>query len=103
MDKFMFICAVSDVAPGSMHTYTVQGKRIALANIDGSFFAVDDSCSHAQCSLGTEGAVDGNSVVCGCHGAQFDMKTGKVMSLPAVKDIQTYEVKVKKGSVYIKV
>lgn len=85
-----------------MKTCVVEGKSIALANVDGAFFAVDDACTHSKCSLGSEGMMDGNAVVCGCHGAQFDVTTGKVMTLPATVDLKTYETKTEDGSVYVK-
>lgn len=88
--------------PGSMKTLNVKGKVLAIANVDGEYFAVDDICSHEHCSLGSDGALDGTTVICGCHGAMFDVTTGGVMSLPAVADVGSYVIKKEKGEVYIK-
>lgn len=103
MSDFIKAAATSDVPSGSMKTVMVGGKPIALANVDGEFFAVSDSCTHEQCSLGTEGFLDGSIITCGCHGGQFEVTTGKVMSLPAPSDVASYEVKVEGNDVLIKI
>lgn len=92
---------IDDLPPGAMKTVRIGEKAIALANVDGEFFAIDDTCSHAQCSLGSEGFIDGNVVTCGCHGAQFDVTSGKVMSLPAVVDVASYSVQVEGQDILI--
>lgn len=103
MASFVKVLATGDLAPGTKKTVMVNGKKIALANIEGEFFAIDDTCSHAQCSLGTEGFLDGSAIICGCHGAQFDMTNGKVLSMPATVDIASYPTKVKDGMVLVAV
>lgn len=102
MEDFVLAAQVADVEPGSMKTVFVRGKSVALANVDGEIFAIDDTCTHEHCSLGTEGALDGNVVICGCHGANFDVTTGKVLSLPALTDVGRYEVKVENGGIYVR-
>ncbi len=99
----VFVCKVTELPSGSMRTYMVQGKPIALAHVDTEFFAVDDTCTHEQCSLGSDGALDGNVIICGCHGAQFDVMTGSVMAPPAPTDVMSYKTEVKDGSVYISI
>lgn len=103
MADFIKVANVADIHPGSMKTVLAGGKRIALANVDGQFFAISDVCSHAQCSLGSEGSLETHVVTCGCHGAQFDVTTGKVMALPAPSDIASYTVKVENGEVFVQV
>ena len=102
MADFIKAASLSDIPPGSMKQGVVAGKSIALANIDGAVFAVADSCTHKECSLGNEGFLDGNMITCGCHGAQFDAATGKVLSLPATTDLGTYEVKVENGDIFVR-
>lgn len=99
----VFVCKVTELPAGSMRTYMVQGKPIALAHVDTEFFAVDDMCTHEQCSLGSDGALDGNVIICGCHGGQFDVTTGQVMAPPAPTDVASYKTTVKDDSVYIAV
>jgi nitrite reductase/ring-hydroxylating ferredoxin subunit len=103
MDNPVPVCNVSDLPPGSMRTFGVAGKKIALANVDGEFFAVDDNCSHEQCSLGTDGALDGNVIVCGCHGGMFDVTTGAVMAPPPPSPVRSYPVSITDGKVFIAV
>ncbi len=103
MEDFTVAAKVSDIADGSMKTVSVRGKFIAIANVGGQFFAVDDTCSHAACSLGSEGFLEGTTVTCGCHGAQFNITTGKVLSLPAVSDVAPYEVKLEAGEIWVKI
>lgn len=102
MNDFQLVAPVTAVSVGMIKTFRVGAKVIAVANVDGEFFAIDDQCSHEECSLGTDGAMDGNVVICGCHGSQFDVTDGKVLSLPAPTDIQTYEIKVENGEILIK-
>ncbi len=103
MADFIKALTVNDIPSGSMKTVQVGGKKIALAHVDDEYFAIDDTCSHEQCSLGSEGFLDGNVVSCGCHGAQFDVTNGKVMSLPAPTDVGSYPVKVKGEDVLVQI
>ena len=102
MTDFIATVAVSDIAPGTMKTVMVLGKPVALANVDGEFFAIGDTCTHEHCSLGTDGVLDGNVVMCGCHGGQFDVTNGKVMALPPVTDADSYTVKVENGQIFVR-
>ena len=88
------VASVQEIPNGTKKTVMASGKRIALANVDGDFFAIDDTCTHQQCSLGTSGFLDGSAIICSCHGAQFDVTTGQALSLPATVDVSTYETKV---------
>ncbi|MBI4062516.1 non-heme iron oxygenase ferredoxin subunit [Candidatus Gottesmanbacteria bacterium] len=100
---FVKAASIKEIAPGSMKTVRVGGKPIALANVDGQFFAVSDTCTHEQCSLGTEGFLDGSIITCGCHGSQFEVTTGKVLSLPAPTNVASHEVKVEGDDVLVKI
>lgn len=95
------LAQTNDVSDGSMKTFHIQGKAVALAHIGEEYFAVDDICTHEHCSLGTEGMLDGATIICGCHGANFDATTGKVLSLPAPTDIASYPVTVEGSDVFI--
>jgi 3-phenylpropionate/trans-cinnamate dioxygenase ferredoxin component len=103
MAMFVKAAPVSEISVGTKKTILVSDKKIALANIDGEFFAIDDTCTHEQCSLGTEGFLDGNVMICGCHGAQFDVTNGKVLSLPAPTNVRSYKTKIDGKSVWIEV
>lgn len=101
MEQPVKACLVSDIPEGTMKTINVSGKRIAIAHIGNEFFAIDDTCSHEECSLGTEGFLEEHTVICGCHGAQFDVTTGDVLSLPATRPVQSYQVIIQNNQLYI--
>ena len=90
-----------DVRPGELRAVEAGGKRIGLANVEGRLYAFDDECTHEQCPLVEEGTLEGHVVTCGCHGAQFDVRTGAVVSPPAPRPIATYPVSVRDGQVTI--
>ena len=69
--------------------YEVDGKRIALCNVNGRFYAIDDVCTHDGGPL-DQGELEGNLVECPRHGAKFDVTTGRAVVLPAVRPVQTY-------------
>ena len=86
------VARTADIKAGELAAFEVEGVRIAVANANGRFFAIDDTCTHEQCSLTEEGTLDGTVVTCGCHGAQFDVTTGQVKAGPAETAILTYKV-----------
>ena len=103
MGDFVGVAKTPDIPSGSMRTLHVKGKKIAVANIEGEFFAIDDRCSHEECSLGTEGFLEEGVVVCGCHGAQFDITSGAVLSLPATSPVASYQVKVENETILVQI
>ncbi len=103
MADFVKVGRVGDVSSGSIKTFAAKGKSIAVSLVGGEYFAIDDVCSHAQCSLGNEGFMEGNEVICGCHGSKFDVTTGKVLSLPDTVDVVTYQVKVEGDDILVAV
>lgn len=86
------IGSVSDFIKDSLKTVNIDGVSIMVANYNGKFYAVDDKCTHSQCSLGTEGFIEGNIVTCGCHGGQFDITTGQVLNPPPQRNLKTYNI-----------
>lgn len=92
-----------DLQPGELRSVDVAGRRVGVANVDGRLYAFDDECTHEQCPLVEEGTLEGRVLTCGCHGAQFDVTTGKVMAPPAPRPIASYPVQVRDGQVIIEV
>ncbi len=92
---------VSDIPPGKMIKIAVDGKELMIANIDGNFCAMDDTCTHSGSSL-SEGSLEGCIVTCGWHKAEFDCKTGKLSKFPAkINDLESYNVTVESDSVFV--
>jgi len=86
------VAAASDVPLNEVRVVACAGGRsLALSNIDGEYYAIDNVCTHDGGPLG-EGRVRNGRVICPRHGAAFDAKTGRVMSLPAVKSVRAYPV-----------
>ena len=84
----------SEIPAGAIVAVDVRGRRIAVANVDGTYYAFDDECTHEQCSLAKEGDLAGTTVTCTCHGSEFDVRTGKVLAPPATLPIKVYPVRV---------
>ncbi len=100
MSGFVKVATVDQVPPGQGRRVDVDGRRIALFNVGGRFYAVDDTCTHEEASL-SAGALSGEIVACPKHGSRFHLPTGRVLSLPAVRPVDTYEVKVEGTDVLV--
>ncbi len=92
--------ATRDIPPGTVRVVEVEGRRIAVCNVDGEYFAVDDVCTHDGGPLGDGRLCDGQ-IECPRHGARFDVRTGRAVVLPAVVPIRTYAVEVAGGDVRV--
>lgn len=100
MAEFVTVAKASDLAPGQSMCVIVKGRRVALFNVEGTVYAINDTCSHAEASL-SEGEFHGEVVVCPRHGARFNVKTGAALSLPAWAPVDTYQVKVEDGEIKV--
>ena len=81
------------LAPDELALVVVDGTRLAIGRANGRFYAIDDTCTHEQCSLSADGTLEGTVVTCGCHGAQFDVTNGAVMAPPAPEPVRAYPVR----------
>jgi 3-phenylpropionate/trans-cinnamate dioxygenase ferredoxin subunit len=98
--EFLPVANVAELENGKRLIFEIDGLPIALFNIAGEYFAIADICSHDDGPV-AEGEVDGFEVECPRHGARFDIKTGKVLTLPAVVDIPAYPVRVEGNEIHI--
>ena len=73
----------------------VDGTRFALAMLDGAWHAVEDRCSHAGCPFSEEAALEDGTIVCNCHGSEFDLVSGEVLRGPAEYPVRTVPVRVR--------
>ena len=101
--RSVMVGSAADVTPGELAAFEVEGIRIAVANANGRFFAIDDTCTHEQCSLSDEGTLEGTVVTCGCHGAQFDVATGQVLAPPAIEPVKAYPLRVDQDDLVIEI
>ena len=97
------IAKVSDTPPGTISVHDVDGVRIALCNVNGRFYAVDDVCTHDGGPL-SDGPLDATalSIACPRHGAAFSVKTGAALTMPATQPTVAHEVKVEGGRVLVR-
>ena len=102
MADFVKVAKTSEIEPGQSRRVDLEGKPIAVFNVDGKFFAVDNTCTHRGGPL-AEGEISGHEVTCPWHGATFDVRTGDVSSPPAQKGVARYGVRVTGTDVEIEV
>jgi nitrite reductase/ring-hydroxylating ferredoxin subunit len=94
------VAPLVSLPPGTGKAFTVAGLNLAFFNVGGRVFAIDDLCPHRGASL-AEGSLNGTTVVCPWHGAEFDVTCGKVLCPPAVEDVQSYPVFVDGDSIEV--
>jgi nitrite reductase (NADH) small subunit len=90
---FTKAATVGEIPAGQAKQVNVQGKTLALFNLNGTFYAIDNECPHRNGPL-AEGFVEGTEVVCPWHGARFDICTGANLSPPASQGVKSYKVQV---------
>jgi nitrite reductase/ring-hydroxylating ferredoxin subunit len=101
MAGFVRVSALSDIPPGSGKCVEVNGKPIAVFNVDGTLFAIDNDCLHRQGPL-AEGELEGHVVTCPWHGWQYDVRTG-VNTMDESEQLGRYDVKVEGNDVLVSV
>ena len=99
---FVKVGKIQDVPPGSAKVYDVNGRAVAVCNVDGDLYAIDDVCTHDEGSL-DQGELEGFEIECPRHGARFDVRSGEVTALPAVLPVDTFKVRVQGDDVEIEV
>ena len=92
-----------DVAPGAAMRVVVAGTPIAIFNVNGELYAIGDTCTHEEFSLSDGELVDEYTVECALHGAQFDLRTGEAICLPATGNAGSYPVWVEDGAIKVDV
>jgi nitrite reductase/ring-hydroxylating ferredoxin subunit len=101
MAEWTRVCGTGDVPAGEGKCFTVNGRQVALfKTADGAFCAVDDSCNHMGASL-SDGALDGDVVICPWHGAQFNVRNGSALGPPARGPATTFKVVVRGKDVMV--
>lgn len=98
--EFVEISPASELPSGERLFVDIGNKPIVIFNIAGQFFAIGDVCTHDDGPLG-DGALEENNIICPRHGAEFDVRTGQAMQMPAVIDIPAYPVQVRDGNIFL--
>lgn len=98
--EYIEIASADEVPIDGRLFVEIDEHPIVVFNMAGEYFAIADLCSHDDGPLG-DGDLDGYEVACPRHGARFDLRSGKVLSLPAIVDIPAYPVRVVKGKIQL--
>jgi 3-phenylpropionate/trans-cinnamate dioxygenase ferredoxin component len=101
MEEWTDVAPVADFPPGGVRSVDVDGTAIAVFNLGGRYYAIEDMCSHEAESL-SGGEVEGEEVICPRHGAHFSIPTGEALSPPAYEPVATFPVRVEQGMVQVR-
>ncbi len=102
MSGFMTAGPANDISDGDMKAFEVGGVKIAVANVAGTLYAFGNTCTHRQCPL-AKGELEDTTVTCPCHGSQFDVTTGDVLTGPAEDPVGSYPIRVEDDTIQIEV
>lgn len=102
MPEWVRVASVGDCPPGTLLGVEAGKERVVLANVEGDIYALLDRCSHQDFPL-SDGELDGDRLECIYHGAQFDVRTGRAMQLPAIRPVKTFPVEVRDDAVFVQV
>ena len=102
MSDFTKVAVRGELPPGAKKLVDLDGRAIALFNVDGEYFAIDDICTHDGGPL-AEGELDGAEIRCPRHGARFDVRTGRALCFPAIEPVDTHAIEVRGDDIYVSV
>ena len=102
MSDFYKVASTSEVEDGEIKSFIVENEVVAVCRVDGEFYAFKDECSHQTLPL-SDGDIEGDVVTCCYHGAEFNVKTGEALCLPASDPIEVFEVKVENDEIFVKI
>jgi 3-phenylpropionate/trans-cinnamate dioxygenase ferredoxin subunit len=100
MPEFAKVATRSELPPGDKLLAEIDGRAIAVFNVDGSFYAIDDVCTHDGGPL-AEGEFEGCEIRCPRHGARFDVRTGQPLCFPAIEPVSTHTVQVRGDDILV--
>jgi 3-phenylpropionate/trans-cinnamate dioxygenase ferredoxin subunit len=101
MSDFVQVAKTSDLPDPGKKTIEVEDRLVVLVQVDNKFYCIDDVCTHDGGPLG-EGELCGLELACPRHGAKFDVRNGKVLTMPATEDTVSHEVKVVGDDIFVK-
>ncbi|SMF48620.1 non-heme iron oxygenase ferredoxin subunit [Pseudogulbenkiania subflava] len=101
MSDWFDVAPADGFPPGTFHTVDADGVAIAVFNVEGRYYAIEDMCSHEAETL-SGGEVLGECIVCPRHGASFSLRTGEALGPPAYEPVATFPVRVEQGMVQVR-
>ncbi|MGI9553829.1 MAG: Rieske (2Fe-2S) protein [Thermodesulfobacteriota bacterium] len=102
MGDFHKVAKISEILDGEIKAFIVDNLPIVICNRNNNFYAFRDECSHEAFPL-SDGYFEGDNIACNYHGAEFDIKTGEALCLPAIEPIDVYEVKIDGDEILVKI
>jgi nitrite reductase/ring-hydroxylating ferredoxin subunit len=102
MPRFVEVAKKAEIPETGAISAEVEGKRLALVNLKGEIYAIDDACPHEGGPL-SEGQIIGEEIECPWHTSHFNIKTGRVTMDPATKDVATYRVRIVGDAVEVEI
>lgn len=102
MAQFVKVATLDEIKPGCAIRFTVNTKDIAIFNLNGTFYAIDDACTHMGGPL-SQGYIENSTVICPWHGSEFDIKTGKVLTAPALENVSSYTVRINGSDIEVEI
>jgi 3-phenylpropionate/trans-cinnamate dioxygenase ferredoxin component len=100
--EFTTVAPAAAVGEGELEAFDIEGVTVAVANVDGTLHAFGNACTHRQCPL-AKGELGGKTVTCPCHGSQFDVTTGAVLSGPAEDPVPSYPARIEDNEIQISI
>jgi len=101
MSDWISVANVGEITPGGYRVVEVDGAHIAVFNLGGEYYAIEDVCTHDGGEL-AGGIVDGDQIECMRHGARFCIRTGAVMAPPAYEPVAKFPVRVEGGVIQVR-
>ena len=101
MSDWIDVALENEFPPGDRRSLEVDGSPVAVFNLVGVYYAIEDMCTHDGGTL-TGGALEGEQIVCPRHGARFSIRTGAVLAPPAYEPIATFPVRIESGMVQVR-
>jgi 3-phenylpropionate/trans-cinnamate dioxygenase ferredoxin component len=96
----MKVATRNELLPGGKKLVEIDGRAIAVFNVDGNYYAIDDVCTHDGGPL-AEGELIGSEIECPRHGARFDVRTGRPLCMPAIEPVAVHAVELRGDDVYV--
>ena len=100
MSDWVTVARIDELAPGQWRSVDVDGAQVAVFNLNGQYFAIEDVCTHDGGQL-SGGSVEGAEIVCPRHGARFCIRTGAALTAPAYEATAKFPVRIENGEVQV--
>lgn len=108
MPEFITVCPTEEIPAGQRAVFSIKDRWVAIFNVSDKYYAIEDVCTHDGNTLteddnGSEVPLHGFTIACPRHGAEFDIRTGKVLKAPALVDVPRFEVRIVDGNIEVEI